>query len=144
MERYVYYQPNKKDIKDRQGDCAVRALTRFFGLSWLEAFDELVVYARETQEMVNSLTNIKRLLSDKNIGYHAHYAERQTVEEFAKERKTGFYLLYIKAGFRTHMVTVVDGKYYDTWDCGKKLVYGYWRNPSPGEYTFVSSKNRGC
>ncbi len=126
MNRYVYYQPNKKDIKDRQGDCAIRALTKFFNISWLEAFDELVVYARQTQEMVNSLTNIKRLLENKNIKYETIYTQRKKVSDFAKENKNGTYVLYIKVGFRTHLVAVEDGKYFDTWDSGNKLIYGYW------------------
>lgn len=38
-KRYVYYQPNDKDIKDEFGDCQVRALSKALGLTWLEAFD---------------------------------------------------------------------------------------------------------
>ena len=28
MKRYVYYQPNKKDLKDKVGDCQIRALSK--------------------------------------------------------------------------------------------------------------------
>jgi hypothetical protein len=58
MKLYQYYQPNTKDIKDRQGDCAIRALTKFLNISWVEAFDMLVKYARETQTMINNMDNI--------------------------------------------------------------------------------------
>ena len=29
MKRYVYYQPNKKDLKDKVGDCQIRALSKW-------------------------------------------------------------------------------------------------------------------
>ena len=54
MKPYKYYQPNKKDLKDKQGDCSIRALTKFMDISWTEAFDMLVKYARESQTMINS------------------------------------------------------------------------------------------
>ena len=37
-KRYVYYQPNKKDIKDKTGDCQVRALSKALGISWLDTY----------------------------------------------------------------------------------------------------------
>ena len=43
-----------KDLKDKCGDCSIRALTKYFGITWLEAFDGLVKYARQTQQMINA------------------------------------------------------------------------------------------
>lgn len=31
--RYVYYQPNDKDLKDKYGDCQVRALSKALDIS---------------------------------------------------------------------------------------------------------------
>lgn len=128
---YQYYQPNKKDLKDKQGDCAIRAITKFFDISWLEAFDSLVVFARETQQMVNSLPNIKLLMEDKNVPYVSVYKpkakKKMTVKDFAKEYSTGKYVVYVRVGYGTHLVCVDNGKYFDTWDCGDRYVYGYWK-----------------
>lgn len=129
-KNYKYYQPNKKDIKDRCGDCAIRALTKFFSTDWLQAFDELVVYARQTQQMINGLENIKLLMEEKQIPYTSVYKPKEknkvTVAEFANKHKQGNYILYIRVRYTTHLVCVQDGIYYDTWDCGEKIVYGYW------------------
>ncbi len=46
-KRFVYYQPNKKDLKDKVGDCQVRALSKALGLSWVEAFDITIPICRE-------------------------------------------------------------------------------------------------
>jgi len=35
---FQYYQPNDKDLKDRVGDCGVRALSKALGLTWLQTF----------------------------------------------------------------------------------------------------------
>ena len=84
---YKYYQPNKKDLKDRCNDCSIRALTKFFDIDWLQAFDELVVYARQTQQMINGLDNIKLLMEEKQISYTSVYKPKSknkvTVSDFA-------------------------------------------------------------
>ena len=125
-KNYQYYQPNKKDLKDKCGDCSIRAITKFFNISWVEAFDLLVSYARETQQMLNALPNIQLLMKDKNIPYKSIYKQRMKVQEFCEKNKNRKYILYIRVGYRTHLVCVDNGKYYDTWDCGSRIVYGYW------------------
>ena len=124
---FKYYQPNEKDIKDKQGDCAIRGLTKFYDISWLDAFDKLVVYARRNQVMINGIDNIKELLQDDKVEYETIYKQKKSVSDFTSEHKQGKYLLYVRVGFGTHIVAVENGLYYDTWDCGKKLVYGYWK-----------------
>lgn len=130
--RYKYYQPNKMDVKDEQGDCTIRGLTKFFDVSWLDAFDMLVTYARRKQRLINSIDNIKELLKDRAVNYVSIYEPKKknkvTVEKFARDNaKGGKFLLYVRAGYSTHIVAVEDGYYYDTWDCGDRIVYGYWR-----------------
>lgn len=131
MKLHQYYQPNKKDLKDVQGDCAIRALTKFFDITWVEAFDMLVHYARETQTLINSLNNVKLCLEDKNIPYVSIYKPKEkkktTVASFVKQNKTGTFILYVRSGYGTHLVCCKDGKYFDTWDCGDRIVYGYFK-----------------
>lgn len=124
---YKYYQPNKKDLKDRQGDCCIRAICKFFDIEWVQAFDKLVKYARETQTMINSMDNVTLYMDSIGIPYTSIYRERMTVSEFAKKHKVCAYICYVRAGFGTHLVCIQDGIYYDTWDCGDKIIYGYWR-----------------
>lgn len=126
MKRYKYYQPNKKDIKDRQGDCVVRALTKVMNKTWLEVFNELIPYAIEIQCMPNSKTCYESYLKDNGFEYHGisnkKGSKRPTVESFTKEHKTGTFFLNVA----NHVVSVVDGIYYDTWDSGQRCLYGYY------------------
>lgn len=127
---YKYYQPNEKDLEDKCGDCSIRALTKYFGKKWIEIFDDLLVYARRNQKMPNQLTNIQEYLEDQKIPFTRTYKpkarHKETVLDFAKAHKDGKYVLYIRVGFGTHLVAVENGVYYDTWDCGDRIIYGYW------------------
>ena len=46
---YVYYQPNDKDLKDKVGDCQIRALCKTLDIDWLTAFDLTIPICRELQ-----------------------------------------------------------------------------------------------
>lgn len=127
--RYVYYQPNAKDLKDRYGDCTVRALSKALGLTWLEAFDLTIPYCRKEQ-VTNvfdcSLDVRKRIMSDLGFDYtgisNKRGTTRPTVSKFAKEHPSGTFICNVA----NHEVAVVDGKYYDTWDSGECSLYGYF------------------
>lgn len=124
--RWKYYQPNKKDLKDEIGDCSIRAFTKALEWEWLRVFDELVPYAREAQCMLNQKPCCDKFLFDNGWRYVSQGKIKCTVQEFAKEHRNGAYILYVRAGFGTHLVTVKDGYFYDTWDSGNKFLYGYW------------------
>lgn len=131
MKRFKYYQPNKKDLADECNDCAIRAFSKFFDLTWIEAFDALCVYARQRQMMPNDLRILQLAMEAHNKPYTSVYKPKDkrklTVLDFSKAFIEGKYILYIKAGYGTHLVCVENGIYYDTWDCGEKIVYGYWK-----------------
>ena len=128
-KRFVYFQPNKKDLKDKVGDCQIRALCKALDLSWVEAFDLTIPICRElqtytifdgardkTREAMNTLGFDYTGVSNKKG------TKRPTVDSFAKDHKEGTYILVVA----NHVVACVDGKYYDTWDSGEKSMYGYY------------------
>lgn len=66
---YKYYQPNKKDLKDKYDDCVVRALTKVLDKDWIEVFDDLVKYARGIQCMPSSKQCYEQYLKDNGFVY---------------------------------------------------------------------------
>lgn len=126
MTRYKYYQPNKKDIKDKYADCVIRALTKVMNKTWIEVFNELIPYAIEMQCMPNEKACYERYLKDNGFEYHGisnkKGSKRPTVESFTKEHKVGTFFLNVA----NHVVSVMDGTYYDTWDSGRCCLYGYY------------------
>lgn len=126
---FVYYQPNKKDITDRFGDCQIRALSKALGCTWLEAFDAIIPLCREEQAGLIFDVPIpirKRMLDKLGFDYHGisnkRGTKRPTVAEFAKANPKGSYICSVAH----HEVAVVDGQYFDTWDSGYKSLYGYF------------------
>lgn len=130
MSRYKYYQPNDKDLKDEYGDCTIRAISKIYDCDWLDAFSIQLEYCLEYQ-IANifsaPLRVVKEIMIKMGFEYYSCPAQkgkpRMTVNNFAKMHKQGRYILNLA----NHIVAVVDGYYYDTWDSGYKCVYGYYK-----------------
>jgi hypothetical protein len=129
MNNFKYYQPNDKDLKDNYGDCTIRALSKAMDCTWLEAFDLTIPFCREYQcsNIFNLPSTIEREIL-KQIGFNytgvsnKKGTKRPTVKSFALSHPEGTYILNVA----NHEVAVVDGIYYDTWDCGSCSLYGYY------------------
>ncbi len=122
---FVYFQPNKKDLKDNYGDCVIRAICKVLNKEWIEVYDMLVEKGRDFQCLPNSKPVYEAVLLENGFEYHGisnrKGTKRPTVKKFATdEHKT--------CVMRTahHLVASVDGSFYDTWDSGEKSLYGYW------------------
>lgn len=123
MSNWIPYNPNP--IRNRVGDCTVRAITKATGEDWDTIYTHLCFYGFICKDM--SLANdvwgkylrkqgFKRyLVDDKDQDYY-------TVDDFCQDHPTGTYILAIDG----HVVCVVDGKYYDTWDSGGEIPIYYW------------------
>jgi hypothetical protein len=127
--RYVYFQPNEKDIKDGYGDCTIRALCKAMGTTWIEAYMKMLPFCVyfQTPNVFNLPQKLEaECLAALGFEYHGisnkRGSKRPTVDSFAKAHPTGTYILNVA----NHEVACVDGKYYDTWDCGYKSLYGYY------------------
>ena len=128
-KRWEYYQPNDLDLKDEYGDCTIRALSKVFDVSWIDAYEMTVPITRKYQILPNFFFYAKHsdTIAD-TLGLqrgkitNKRGTTRPTVDEFAKSHPNGTYLLKVAH----HVVACVNGKYYDTWDCGYKPLYGYF------------------
>ena len=128
-KRFQYYQPNKMDLKDKYGDCTIRALSKALGITWLEAFDAMIPICRENQlSNIFDCPSVKRATLLQRLGFiyqgvsNKKGCKRPTVDGFAKDHPNGIYI----ASVANHVVAVVDGKYFDTWDSGSCCMYGYY------------------
>ena len=123
MSRWQQYNPNPK--RSRVGDCTVRAICKATGQDWDTVYTYLCFYGFICKDM--SLANdvwgkylrkqgYKRyLVDDKDQEYY-------TVEDFCQDNPQGTYILAIDG----HVVCVVDGKFYDSWNSGKEIPIYYW------------------
>lgn len=129
---FVFYNPNpnqrfKKDgtpMKWHGTDCTVRSLAKALNISWLQAFQML---CEEATKQLMTYDDIKVL---RKVWEHQGFMKgepltgtKPTINEFCAAHKKGTYILSLSG----HVVTIVDGKIYDTWDCGAWKVRSYYK-----------------
>lgn len=123
MNRWVEYNINP--LKRRVGDCTVRAISKALDQEWETTYAGLTAYGFMMSDMPSAnyvwgaylrKNGFKRYIVDDH-GY-----DEYTVEDFCRDNPKGTYVLAIDG----HVVAVIDGYYYDTWDSGKEIPVFYW------------------
>lgn len=120
---YIEYQPNPK--KNNTTDCTFRAYSKVENMTWDEAYNIGCEYGREMKLMPNDHKVVDKILKEK-FGYSfTKFAkdEKKTVNEFAIEHPEGIYVGWLHG----HIVAIVNGYYYDSWDSGDRKLKGYYK-----------------
>lgn len=121
----MFVEENVNPNNKKTGDCVIRAIAKAENKSWLEIFDILTDLARKNFTTPTNQDCYYEYLSkyEKIPVYHIKYNKkrRYTVKEICKMK--GTYLIRV-AG---HMTVVINGKNYDTWDCGESCAYVIWK-----------------
>ena len=121
---FIYTNPNP--VGALIGDCAVRAVAIATGLSWDEAYERLTEYGFRMKNLPNADSVWGAFLLDNGFRRSAipnTCPICYTVRDFCRDHPQGTYVL----GTGSHVVTVIDGDYYDTWDSGSEVPVMYWR-----------------
>ena len=117
---YVNYNANP--ISRRGDDCTVRAISKVLGKSWEVIYMDLCVEGLLKYDVPSANHVWGAYLRKK--GYRREVcAEDCTVADFASQHAKGRYILALYS----HVVALIDGDYYDTWDSGEQLVKYYWQ-----------------
>lgn len=112
---------------NRKGDdCTVRALAVALGESWEDMYLDLCAYGLMFYDMPSANHVWGAYLTDK--GYTRHIIPNTcpncyTVRQFAEEHRKGIYILALHG----HVVAVIDGDYFDSWDSGNEIPVYYWQ-----------------
>lgn len=121
MKRWIEYNPNPIP-GNRVGDCAIRACCKATGRTWDIVFWDLCDIAFEMADGCNSSNAVWGEYLKRN-GYRRCEPDfPMDVYKFCCNFPHGTYVL----GLDGHVVTVVDGRYWDTWDSGGKNVIYFW------------------
>lgn len=120
---YVNYNPNP--LGKNVGDCVIRALTLALEQSWQTAYIKLALQGLEMFDMPSANHVCGALL--KKSGYVRHALPNEcpdcySIRQFAEDHPIGKFI--VATG--THVVTVIDGDYYDSWDSGDEVPLYYF------------------
>ena len=110
---YRYYNPNP--LKLSVGDCTIRAISCALNITWDETYCALVDLGFEMYDMPSANRVWGQFL--KINGFKKHQLpdtcpDCYTVKDFCYDFPFGTYIV----GTGEHVVCVIDGNYYDSWD----------------------------
>ena len=124
MGNYVYFNPNP--YGRRVGDCSVRALSKALNQEWFKTYVEMSVYGLINGDMPNSNAVWGNYLHEKGFTKHIvpdACPDCYTLADFCNEHPEGLFVVALS----NHVVTVHNGKFFDTWDSGNEIPLYYWR-----------------
>ena len=111
------------------GDCVARAMAIALQLDYKTCYDQLAAANVEAGGKKTARNGLLRKTYEKVLNEHGwiwHPAPK------FKGRKARYYNLpkgRLIMRMAKHVSALVDGEIHDTWDCSKKMVYGYFVKP---------------
>ena len=121
---YVFYQPNPQ-LK-RTDDCVIRALTKALDVDWETASIYAIVQQIRDADIYTKNYVWGNLLIRNGFSKH-HLPDKcpdcYTIKDFCNDNREGMYIV----GTGDHVVTVINGEYYDSFDSGDMVPIIYYR-----------------
>lgn len=121
---FKYYNPNP--MNKRVGDCVIRAVSKVLDWDWNDTYTALCLQGYVMSDLPSSNQIWGAFL--RKQGFKRQVIPNEcpdcyTIEDFCEDYPTGIYVL----GTGSHAVAVVDGCYYDAWDCGREQPIYYYK-----------------
>lgn len=125
----AFIRYNANPYKNDTIDCVLRGISLLMNISWDEAYIRLFIKGFQEKEVFTRNNVWIDFLLENN--YEQFLVPNTcpdciTVDKFAKGHPEGRFLL----GTGTHVIAVIDGNYYDTWDSGEELPLYYFKERS--------------
>lgn len=120
---FIYFNPNPQ--QKVVGDCTIRAISLLTEQDWKQVYISLTLLGFEECDMPSSNAVWSKHLI--NLGYERKIIPNTcpfcyTVKDFCEDNPYGKFLL----ATGSHVVTVIDGSYFDAWDSGDQVPIYYW------------------
>lgn len=120
---WIAYNPNPRGA--RTGDCAIRACCKATGKNWETVFCALSIEGFMRGDLISANHVWGAYL--RRCGFKRHIIPNEcpdcyTVRDFCRDHPHGMYVLAISG----HVVAVIDGNWYDTWDSGNEVPVYFW------------------
>lgn len=121
----MFVQFNANPINRNTGDCTVRAISVLMNQSWRDTYADLSMTAFYLSDMPSANESWHEYLI---LNGYKRYAipdtcpRCYTVKEFCMDHPKGRFML----ATGHHVIAVIDGDYYDTWDSGLEVPIYYY------------------
>ena len=121
MWKYANPNPKNKHV----GDCVIRAVSLAFDKTWVDAYMDIIAEGLRQLDMPSANHVWATYLLNKGCRMaDISPLENWTIASFTGAHPEGTYIL----ATGSHVVTVIDGDYYDTWDSGSETpIFVFWK-----------------
>ena len=121
----MFIECNENPTGRRVGDCTVRAIAKALGVDWDTAYAGLALVGFALCDMPSANRVWGQYL--RRNGFRRRFLgencpECYTVDDFCKDHPKGTFVLAIDG----HVITVINGDYYDSWDSGTENPIYYF------------------
>lgn len=120
---YINYNPNPLGLS--VGDCTVRAISKVIDKGWKDTYLGLVIQGYVMFDMPSAnrvWTEFLRSNGFKKRNIPDTCPQCYRVRDFCIDHPIGRYVL----GTGEHVIAVIDGDYYDSWDSGAEIPIYYF------------------
>lgn len=122
----MWIRHNENPDGARVGDCVIRALSTVLDMPWENVYMGVAIQGFRLRDMPSSNHVWGEYLHGK--GYRRMIIPDScpacyTVNDFCEDHPQGRYVL----ATGSHVIAVIDGYFYDTWDSGNEVPVYYWR-----------------
>lgn len=117
---------NLNPLKKCVGDCVIRAISRALNQEWERTYIELCLQGFVMCDMPSSNAVWGAYLRSKGFCRSVipnECPDCYTVQDFCDEHPKGRYILALSG----HVIAVVNGEVYDTWDSTNEIPIYYWQ-----------------
>lgn len=121
---FIFDNPNPNDAL--VGDCVIRAIAIALNKKWDDVYIDLSTNGFLLRDMPSS----NRVWGDylKSNGYKSYIIPNTcpycyTIKDFCNDYPQGVYIL----ATGSHVIAVINGDYYDTWDSGNETPIYYFK-----------------
>ena len=126
--KLVKYNANTRGTST--GDCTARSISLAFNIDYSKVRKMMNASAKKLRyRSYNADGNVNTVIADLGGGYRKRPDKKISVNEFADTNPQGTYLIgcsKLTEDRATHLVCVIDGVVYDSWDSRVYFVDEYW------------------